>query len=100
MVFARYLSTGNPTPRGFFGIHTGVVDHRESFIVSGEHTRGFELLEQSVSGFHPYVYMSQYCRFLDAVREAPRFKAVLATARGLVETFPQKEAALRGPFPV
>jgi tetratricopeptide (TPR) repeat protein len=59
----------------------------ESFIVAGDHARGLELLEQSVSGFHPYTYMSEYCRFLDPVRETPRFKAVLDTARDLVERF-------------
>lgn len=70
----------------------------ESFIQAGAHDRGLELLEQSVSGFYPHLYMSEYCRFLDPVRETPRFKAVLATARELVETFAWKEAALRDPF--
>jgi len=70
----------------------------ESFIVAGEHDRGLELLERSVPGFYPYLYLAHYCRFLDPVRETPRFKAVLATARELMETFPQKEAALKGPY--
>ena len=60
----------------------------ESFIAGGDHTRGLDLLERSVPGFYPYSYMLQYCRFLDPVRDKPRFKAVLDTARQLVETFP------------
>jgi serine/threonine protein kinase/Flp pilus assembly protein TadD len=67
----------------------------ESFILAGDHGRGLDLLEQSVSGFYPYLYMAEHCRFLDPVRGTPRFTAVLATARNLVETFAQNEAALR-----
>lgn len=66
----------------------------ESFIVAGDHDRGLDLLEQSVEGFHPYPYMAEYCRFLDPVRESPRFAAVLATARARSETFARREAAL------
>jgi serine/threonine protein kinase len=72
----------------------------ESFIMAGEHERGLELLERSVAGFYPYLYMSEYCRFLDAVRETSRFKAVLATARELAETFAKKQAELKDTFPV
>jgi hypothetical protein len=34
VVFSHYLSSGNPSPRGFFGINGGVWDHRGSFIIS------------------------------------------------------------------
>jgi hypothetical protein len=66
----------------------------ESFILAGEHSRGLDLLEQAVPGFYPHLYLSEYCRFLDPVRETPRFQAVLATARQLAEIFAQKEAAV------
>lgn len=64
----------------------------ESFIVAGDHERGLELLERSVEGFHPYHYMAEHCRVLDPVRGTPRFEAVLARARALVETFPGRLA--------
>jgi TolB-like protein/Flp pilus assembly protein TadD len=67
----------------------------ESFILAGRHDRGLDLLERSVPGFYPHLYMAEYCRFLDPVRQTPRFQAVLATARGLVDSFAEKEAALR-----
>jgi hypothetical protein len=66
----------------------------ESFILAGDHVRGLELLERSVSGFYPYPYLADYCRFLDPVRDAPRFQAVLRSARENVEQFAQREAAL------
>jgi TolB-like protein len=69
----------------------------EAFIVAGEQDRGLDLLERSVSGFYPYLYMSKYCRFLDPVRDTPRFKAVLAAARDHSETFAQSVAALSNP---
>ena len=47
-----------------------------------------------VSRSTPYRYLLEYCPFLGPVRETPRFEAVLATARELVETFVPKEAAL------
>lgn len=34
VVFTHYIASGNPTPRGFFGINGGVWDHRGSFIIS------------------------------------------------------------------
>ena len=34
VVFSHYLASGNPSPRGFFGIIGGVLDHRGSFIIS------------------------------------------------------------------
>jgi hypothetical protein len=67
----------------------------ESFILAGQHDRGLDLLERSILGFYPHLYMAEYCRFLDPVRQTPRFQAVLATARGLVDSFAEKEAALR-----
>jgi tetratricopeptide (TPR) repeat protein len=72
----------------------------ESFIVAGRHDRGLDLLEQSVSGFHPYPYMAEFCRFLDPVRGTARFGSVLATARERVESFAAKEAALARPSSV
>jgi len=66
----------------------------ESFIVAGAHDRGLELLERSAAGFHPYPFMSEYCRFLDPVRDTPRFQAVLAAAKRSVESFAASEAAL------
>lgn len=44
VVFSHYISTGNPSPRGFFGINTGVWDHRESFLVSGSMSTDFDAL--------------------------------------------------------
>jgi arylsulfatase A-like enzyme len=44
VVFSHYISTGNPSPRGFFGINTGVWDHRESFLVSGAMATEFDAL--------------------------------------------------------
>ncbi len=72
----------------------------ESFIIAGQHHRGLDLLAQSVSGFHPYPYMAEFCRFLDPVRGTARFDAVLATARELVESFATREAALARPSSV
>jgi eukaryotic-like serine/threonine-protein kinase len=66
----------------------------ESFIVAGEHERGLDALEQAVPGFYPYLYVAEYCRFLDPVRATPRFAAVLANAKRLSEDFTRREAAL------
>jgi serine/threonine protein kinase len=66
----------------------------ESFIVAGDRDRGLDLLEQSVVGFYPYPYMAEHCRFLDPVRDSPRFAAVLATAKELAESFARREAAI------
>jgi arylsulfatase A-like enzyme len=44
VVFSRYISNGNPSPRGFFAIQTGVWDHRESFNVSGSTETEFDAL--------------------------------------------------------
>jgi non-specific serine/threonine protein kinase len=59
----------------------------EAFIVAGDLERGLELLERSNAGFHPYVYMAHHCRFLDRVRQAPRFQAVLHQAKERTEAF-------------
>src|SRR6185503_16211732 len=53
----------------------------EAFLVAGDLERGLELLERSNFGFHPYTYMAHHCRFLDPVRDTPRFQAVLAQAK-------------------
>jgi serine/threonine protein kinase/Flp pilus assembly protein TadD len=66
----------------------------ESFIAAGDFDRGLDLLEQAVPGFYPYPYLAKFCRFLDPVRGLPRFEAVLATARGLSESFAAREAAI------
>jgi len=66
----------------------------ESFIAAGNLDRGLDLLEQAVPGFYPYPYLAKFCRFLDPVRGLPRFEAVLATARGLSESFVAREAAI------
>jgi|WetSurMetagenome_2_1015567.scaffolds.fasta_scaffold01676_3 eukaryotic-like serine/threonine-protein kinase len=63
----------------------------ESFVVAGEHERGFDLLEQSVTGFYPYPYLSEHCRFLDPVRGTARFSAYLETARRCAEAFREHE---------
>jgi len=67
----------------------------ESFIMAGQHDRGLDLLERSVSGFYPYLYMADHCRFLDPVRGTARFAAVLERAREFSESFAGREAALR-----
>jgi TolB-like protein len=59
----------------------------ESFIGAGDLDRGLDLLERSNAGFHPYGYMAKFCRFLDPVRELPRFQAVLESARERTEAF-------------
>jgi eukaryotic-like serine/threonine-protein kinase len=59
----------------------------ESFIAAGAHDRGLDLLELAVSGFYPYTFLAEYCRFLDPVRHTPRFAAVLATARERAAAF-------------
>jgi non-specific serine/threonine protein kinase len=66
----------------------------ESFIVAGDLNRGLELLERSNAGFHPYVYMAKFCRFLDPVRDSPRFAALLEAARGRTESFRTASGAL------
>ena len=71
------------------------LPHRHKVIVAGNHDRGLELLELSVRGFYPYLYISEYCPFLDAVRGTPRFQAVVATARELAASFAGKVTALR-----
>jgi serine/threonine protein kinase/Flp pilus assembly protein TadD len=63
----------------------------ESFIVAGEHDRGLDLLEQSVSGFYPYPYLSEHCRFLNPVRGTARFSAYLEAARRHAEAFREHE---------
>ena len=68
----------------------------ESFIMAGAADRGLDLLEQSVHGFHPYLYLSEFCRFLDPVRQTPRFRAYLATAKQNTEMFSQRKAVLKG----
>ena len=59
----------------------------EAFLVAGDLERGLELLERSNFGFHPYTYMAHHCRFLDPVRDTPRFRAVLAQAKERTEAF-------------
>jgi len=66
----------------------------ESFIMAGRLERGLDILEQSVQGFYPYLYLDKYCRFLEPVRATPRFDAILATARHLAESFKAKAALL------
>jgi adenylate cyclase len=66
----------------------------ESFIMAGHHERGLDLLERSVQGFYPYLFMDKYCPFLDPVRNTPRFATILATARDLAESFTARAAAL------
>lgn len=44
VVFSGYISSGNPSPRGFFGINAGVWDHRSSFIISGSTGTAFDAL--------------------------------------------------------
>jgi hypothetical protein len=44
VVFSRYIATGNPSPRGFFGLSTGVIDHREAFIVCCSTATEFDAL--------------------------------------------------------
>ena len=39
-------------------------------------------------------YLAEHCRLLDPVRDSPRFKVVLATAKDRSETFVRREAAL------
>ncbi len=62
----------------------------ESFVAAGDHDRALDLLEQSVEGFHPYLYMAEHCWFLDPLRNTPRFGAVLARAKALVDGFPKQ----------
>jgi len=62
----------------------------ESFIVAGDLDRGLELLERSNAGFHPDGYMGHHCRFLDPVRESPRFRTVIAQAKARTEAFRQQ----------
>jgi eukaryotic-like serine/threonine-protein kinase len=64
----------------------------ESFIAAGDLERGLDLLERSNAGFHPYGYMARHCRFLDPVRELPRFQALLASAKTRTEDFAAKMA--------
>ena len=66
----------------------------ETFIMAGAHDRGLDLLERSVEGFYPYPYMAEHCRFLDPVRDSPRFMAVLARARQQSESFMSRVAAI------
>ncbi|HUL74300.1 MAG TPA: protein kinase [Vicinamibacterales bacterium] len=68
----------------------------ESFIWAGQHERGLDLLEQAVLGFYPAPFIGRYCRFLDPVRDTPRFRAILATAEARVAAFPQRERELSG----
>jgi arylsulfatase A-like enzyme len=44
VVFSRYISNGNPSPRGFFAINGGVWDHRGSFIISSATGTEFDAL--------------------------------------------------------
>lgn len=53
--------------------------------------RGLDLLERSNFGFHPYEYMAHHCRFLDPVRDTPRFQALLAQAKERTEAFRKAE---------
>ena len=65
----------------------------ESFGLAGETDRALDLLKQSVSGFYPYPFMAEHCRFLGPLRATSRFAAVLAKARERVEAFKKAEAA-------
>jgi non-specific serine/threonine protein kinase len=59
----------------------------EAFLMAGDLERGLELLERSNFGFHPYTYMAHHCRFLDPVRDTPRFQALLVQAEERTEAF-------------
>ena len=59
----------------------------EAFIAAGDFDRGLDLLELSSTGFYPYAYYAEYCRFLDPVRHLGRFHAVLAAVKTRAEAF-------------
>jgi serine/threonine protein kinase/Flp pilus assembly protein TadD len=59
----------------------------EAYAAAGEIERGLDLLQESVSGFYPYLYMAEHCRLLDPMRSSPRFLPVLEQARRNVEAF-------------
>lgn len=54
VVFARHLSSGDPSPRGYFGINAGVWDHRGRFLVSGAMATEFDALPNRLRarGYH------------------------------------------------
>lgn len=54
VVFGRHLSSGDPSPRGYFGINAGVWDHRGRFLVSGAMATEFDALPSRLRarGYH------------------------------------------------
>jgi eukaryotic-like serine/threonine-protein kinase len=66
----------------------------EAFVAGGDCDRALELLEASVEGFHPDRYIAEYCPFLSPLRGTPRFEKVVAAARTLTKTFPERLARL------
>lgn len=53
----------------------------EVYAAAGAIDRALDLLEQSVSGFYPYLYLAEHCRLLDPLRSSPRFLPILEQAR-------------------
>ncbi len=50
VVFSHYISNGNPSPRGFFAINSGVWDHREYLNVTGSIATEFDALPGRLRG--------------------------------------------------
>lgn len=60
----------------------------ESFAMAGATDRALDVLDRSVDeGFYPYPFMAQHCPFMAPLRETPRFAAISAKAKRLVEDF-------------
>lgn len=59
----------------------------EAYAAAGEIERGLDLLQESVSGFYPHLYMAEFCRLLDPMRSSPRFLPILQQAQHNAEAF-------------
>ncbi len=60
----------------------------ESFAMAGATDRALDVLERSVDeGFYPYPFIAEYCPFMAPLRGTPRFEAILAKAKRLVDDF-------------
>jgi serine/threonine protein kinase/thioredoxin-like negative regulator of GroEL len=60
----------------------------ESFAMAGDTARALQLLERAVDGgFYPYLFIAEYCPFMEPLRRTPEFSRIAAQAERRVAEF-------------
>jgi hypothetical protein len=62
--------------------------------MAGHADRALDLVDQAVDqGFYPWLFVAEYCPFLDPLRPMPRFGTIVGRARARAEAFSASEAS-------